>query len=107
MTEYPQPLSERCFHRIWSAADATGGPLDEVFALVRSAVPEVEVRRLDARGRGEDDHVWWLVTPDRREAQVDTAAGGHAPFHLDVDTERRDVKEVAEAARLLTAFLRA
>jgi hypothetical protein len=84
--------------RPWGPDDLIGGPVDEVFAAVRRAVPGLTVERLKVTHAADDDNVYFLG--DERgldRVQVGTAPGGEPPFLIEAD-DRVEVSDVAEAA---------
>jgi hypothetical protein len=83
----------------------TGGPVDEVLARVRAAVPGLVVERLQVTHPADDDNIYFLGDGhDADRVQIDTGAGGRPPFLIEA-TERFETSDVAEAASVVSSWL--
>jgi len=91
--------------RPWGRDDLTGGPVDQVFALVRGVVPRLVVERLQVMHPGDDDDVYFLGDEQGLGlVQVDTCPGGRPPFLIEAG-ERLETSDVAEAAAAVASWL--
>jgi hypothetical protein len=91
--------------RPWAPEDRTGGPIDDVLDLVRRRIPGLIVERLDVVWPGDDDNLYFLGDDfglDR--VQIETAAGGAAPFTIEDGGVIR-TSDVAEAAAIIVSWL--
>ncbi|MET9693834.1 hypothetical protein ABZY81_36300 [Streptomyces sp. NPDC006514] len=91
--------------RSWGPGDLTGGPVDQVFAQVRQAVPGLAIERLAVTRASDDDNVYFLgvgSVPDL--VQFDTGPGGQPPFLVEAG-HRVVTSEVAEAVAAVSAGL--
>ncbi|MGN9914579.1 hypothetical protein ACTMTJ_44320 [Phytohabitans sp. LJ34] len=91
--------------RPWAPTDRTGGPLDDVFDLVRQHVPSFTIERLTATHPADDDNVYYLgdhAGPD--QVQVDSADHGQPPFHIEAN-ERLSTSDPTKAADTIRAWL--
>jgi hypothetical protein len=91
--------------RPWGPDDLTGGPVDEVFARIRTVVPRLVVERLEVMHPSDDDNVYFLGDEHGLDRiQVDTHPGGRPPFLIEA-TERFETSDAAEAAAAVTSWL--
>jgi hypothetical protein len=91
--------------RPWGSQDRTGGPIDEVLAQVRRAVPGLRVERLAGTHAVDDDNVYFLgdeLEPDR--VQVDTGPSGQPPFVIEA-ADRCETRDLADAVRTIVDWL--
>ncbi|MFF4448064.1 hypothetical protein [Streptomyces sp. NPDC001502] len=92
--------------RPWGQGDLTGGPVDQVFAQVRQAVPGVAIERLAVTRASDDDNAYFLgVGAVLDRVQFDTGPGGQPPFLVETDSCRVGTSEVAEAVAAVSAGL--
>jgi hypothetical protein len=92
--------------RPWGPGDLTGGPLDEVLARVRAALPWLVVERLEVRWPGDDGNVYFLGDErDTSHVQIDTRDDGQPPFLIEGPGRLR-TSDVAEAAAVVSSWLR-
>lgn len=91
--------------RSWASGDLTGGPVDQVFAQVRRAVPGLVIERLAITHAGDDDNVYYLGDGSVRDrVQLDTGPDGRPPFLVEAD-HRVEALDVAEAVAAVFAGL--
>lgn len=92
----------------WGPDDTVPGPVDEVFATVRAAFPDVEIARLAVTHDADDDNLWYFTRSEGAvEVQMDCLPGGEAPFLLESDTAVHQAPDVGSAVATLTGWLRA
>ena len=89
----------------WTAADRTGGPLDEVLDRLRAQIPDLIVERLQQLHPGDDDNVYFLGDRSGLDrVQIDTAPGGHPPFLIAAD-QTVETSDSARATDLIRSLL--
>jgi hypothetical protein len=89
----------------WTAAERTGGPLDELLDQLRGRIPGLIVERLAVTHRADDDNVYFIGDEQQRDRiQLDTAPDGQPPFYIE-DGGRHQTPEVAEAVSIIGSYL--
>lgn len=90
----------------WGSADLTGGPIDEVFAALRRAFPDVKIERLAVTHSADDDNVWFISRMGKSYSlQIDSMPNGEPPFLLESDASQRRTDNAVEAIHILTEWL--
>src|SRR5258708_31631538 len=90
---------------LWTAAQRTDGPLDDVLDEVRRRVPGLVVERLLVSHRADDDNVYFIGDQrGRGRVQVDTRPGGQPPFLIE-DGRRTETSDPVQAAEVILAWL--
>jgi hypothetical protein len=89
----------------WTAANRTGGPVDEVFDQLRERVPGLAIERLHVTHPADDDNVYFIGDqhgPDR--IQIDTRPAGEPPFLIE-NGDRHQTSDPAEASAIIYGWL--
>jgi hypothetical protein len=88
-----------------TAADRTGGPLDQILDELHTQIPGLVVERLQQPHPGDDDNVYFLgIGSDLDRVQVDTAPGGQPPFLIEAD-QRLQTADPAHATATIHTWL--
>jgi hypothetical protein len=91
---------------IWGDRDQTRGPLDEVFAALRGAFPDLRIKRVTVTHPADDDNVWFIARSGHDlDLQIDSAPDGAPPFLLESHNDRTSTDDVREAIGWLTRWL--
>lgn len=92
--------------RTWTETDVTGGPIDRVFAWIRSNAPEAGIDRLVTARPSDDDNVWFIrLSESVGEIQLDSMPDGAPPFLLESDFERERADTAEAAIGVLNTWL--
>ena len=90
----------------WTAADRTGGPVDEVFDQLRERVPGLAIERLQVTRPADDDNVYFIGDQHRLDRiQIDTRPAGEPPFLIE-NGGRHQTSDPAEAATIIYGWLK-
>lgn len=90
----------------WDSSDLTGGPVDHIFAALRTAFPDIHIRRISMTHAADDDNVWFIKRQSGTvELQLDSTSSGNPPFLLESDTERASTENATEAIEIATSWL--
>lgn len=91
----------------WTAADRTGGPLDEVFDQLRERVPGLVIERLQVMYPADDDNVFFIGDQHGLDrVQIDTCPAGEPPFLVENENEgRHQTSDPAGAATIIQGWL--
>jgi hypothetical protein len=90
----------------WTAADRTGGPVDEVFDQLRERVSGLTIERLQVTHPADDDNVYFIGDqhgPGR--IQIDTSPAGEPSFLIE-NGGRHQTSDPAEAATIIHGWLK-
>lgn len=59
----------------WRPTDLAGGPIGEIFATLRRALPDLRIERLSATHATDDDNVWFITrSSSKAEFQINPIA---------------------------------
>lgn len=91
----------------WGPTDYTGGPVDEVFAALRSLFEDVQIARLMVTHAADDNNVWFITRSSKNvELQIDSMPDGTPPFLLESEDERGYAEDANDAIEKLSEWLR-
>lgn len=91
--------------RAWGPGDLTGGPVDDVFAWLRSDVPGLVVERLVATHAGDDENLFFVGDERGFErVHIEVHPGGQPPFLIE-DEDRFETSDVAQAVATVRSWL--
>jgi hypothetical protein len=91
--------------RIWTAADRTGGPLDELLDQLRAQTPGLIVERLRVTHAADDDNVYFIGDGGGLDrVQLYTAPDGQPTFYIESGGLHKTA-DVSEAADTITRSL--
>src|SRR5437763_10394032 len=91
--------------RPWTATDRVG-PIDELFAVVRTSCPGVSIERLIGTFPGDDYYLWWITdVASGVDLQVESNVDGKAPFLLESNDARYETDDLADLTRKLLEWL--
>src|SRR6266480_2683470 len=98
--------------RAWTSDDRTGGPIDEMFARLRSEFRELVIERLVGTYPADDDNVFWLsLGPSPRfrggeSVQLDTWPDGRPPFLLEGEQQRGEYVKTSDPLEALAILVK-
>lgn len=91
--------------REWTTKDRTGGPVDDVFELLRASIPALIVERLQVTHAADDDNVYFIDDVNgRNRIQIDTWPRGQPPFLIE-NGGRSKTSDVGEAVAITSKWL--
>ena len=91
--------------RPWDPSDLTGGPVDDVFARLRSDASGVVIERLEVTHAGDDDNLFFVGDERGFErVHVEVRPGGQPPFLIEGE-ERFETSDVAQAVAVIRLYL--
>lgn len=91
--------------RPWTAADRTGGPIDQALDQLRQEIPDLVVERLLVTHPADDDNVFFVGRGEDLDCvQVDTGPDGQPPFFIE-DGGRWAADDPAEVAEIIRGSL--
>lgn len=91
--------------RIWTEADRTGGPLDDLLDELRLQIPGLIVERLQVAYAADDDNVYFIGDESRLDrVQLYTAPDGQPTFYIETGGLHRTA-DVGEAVDTIGRYL--
>jgi hypothetical protein len=91
--------------RIWTGADRTGGPADDLFDALRLRIPGLLIERLQVAHAADDDNVYFIGDGggfDR--VQLYTAPHGQPTFYIESGGLHKTA-DVGEAFGIISGYL--
>jgi hypothetical protein len=86
----------------------TGGPIDAVFAALRTARPDSHVERLTVTHPADDDNLWYISVPGvPDDVQIECHPEGRPPFLIEGNGADQVVStsDADQAAATILAWL--
>ncbi|MFD8317202.1 hypothetical protein ACFVZ3_24235 [Kitasatospora purpeofusca] len=94
--------------RVWATGQTTGGPLDEVFRLVRARVADVVIERKVKQDDADDDDLFFVRIVTNPEAlELECQPGGRPPFIVSDEYSWIDASDAVAAAEAVHELLSA
>ncbi|MFJ9609077.1 hypothetical protein ACIRS1_22335 [Kitasatospora sp. NPDC101176] len=94
--------------RVWTAGHTTGGPLDDVFRLVRARVADVVIERRVKQDEADDDDLFLIrMVTNPEPLELECRPGGRPPFIVSDEYSWIDARDSAEAAEAVYELLSA
>ncbi|MFC1435487.1 hypothetical protein ACEZDB_33085 [Streptacidiphilus sp. N1-3] len=93
----------------WTAEHATGGPLDQVFRIVRDQVPDLVIEHNAAveEEDGDWDEFFIRMATNPDPLRLECRSGGQPPFTVFDEYSSIDARDPAAAAEAVLEFLSA